>query len=119
MTAQTVQDCTWQSYRLPTNVLPTAYRITLQTVLEDQSNVTGRVEIDLDVARPSTCVVMHAVGMTISDIFAVSREGSEQQGELMLRHMHLNAESESDAVMCCLIAPKHAQSCYAHMHITM
>lgn len=83
VTAQTAQDCTWQSYRLPTNVLPTAYRITLQTVLEDQSNVTGRVEIDLDVAQPSTCVVMHAVGMTISDIFAVSREGSEQQGELM------------------------------------
>ena len=103
MTAQSVQDCTWQSYRLPTNVLPTAYRLTLQTLLEDQSNVTGRVEIDLDVAQPSTCVVMHAVGMTVSDILAVSREGSEQQGELVLYHICSSAGSESDAVIDCLI----------------
>ena len=97
-------------------MLPIAYRITLQTVLEDQSNVTGRVEIDLDVAQPSTCVVMHAVGMTISDIFAVSREGSEQQGELMLCPMHSNARSERDAMICCLVVRKHVQSCYARMH---
>ena len=62
-------------------MLPLAYRITLQTVLEDQSNVTGSVEIDLDVAEPTNCVVMHAVGMAVSDIFAVSPDGSEQQGQ--------------------------------------
>ena len=81
---QAAPNCTWQSYRLPTNVLPTAYRLTLQTLLEDQSNVTGRVEIDVDVTEPTNCVVMHAVGMTVSDIFAVSREGSEQQGEVIV-----------------------------------
>ena len=80
---QPAPNCTWQSYRLPTSVLPIAYRITLQTMLVDQSNVTGRMEIYVNVTEPSTCVVMHAVGMTVFDIFAVSREGSEQQGELM------------------------------------
>ena len=61
-------------------MLPAAYRLTLQTVLEDQSNVTGRVEIDLNAVEPSHCIVMHAVGMSISDISAVSSEGSEEQG---------------------------------------
>ena len=63
-------------------MLPEAYRLTLQTVLEDQSNVTGGVEIDLIAIEPSQCIVMHAVGMTISDISAVSSDGSEQQGML-------------------------------------
>ena len=44
--------------------------------------MTGRVEIDLDLKEPSRCIVMHATGMTVSDIFAVSREGSELQGKL-------------------------------------
>jgi len=63
-------------------VLPEAYRLTLQTVLEDQSNVIGRVEIDLSAVEPSQCIVMHAVGMTISDISSVSSDGSEQHGVL-------------------------------------
>lgn len=97
-------------------MLPTAYRITLQTVLEDQSNVRGRVEIDLDVAQPSTCVVMHAVGMAISDIFAVSRVGSKQPGELMLHHLHSKAKSGSNFYHSCRTACDHAHSSYPQMH---
>ena len=74
------QNCTWQSYRLPTIVLPDAYRLTLQTVLEDQSTVTGRVEINLHSEEPTRCIVMHAVAMSIDSIMIISSEGSAQQG---------------------------------------
>ena len=74
------QNCTWQSYRLPTIVLPDAYRLTIQTVLEDQSTVTGRVEINLHAEEPIHCIVMHAVAMSIDSISIISSEGSAQQG---------------------------------------
>ena len=73
-------NCTWQSYRLPAVVLPDAYRLTLQTVLEDQSTVTGRVEINLHAEEPTHCIVMHAVAMSVDSISIISSEGSAQQG---------------------------------------
>lgn len=77
---QAAQNCSWQSYRLPTIVLPVAYRLTLQTVLEDQANVNGHVEIDMHAVQPTHCIVLHAVGMTVGAISAVTPDGAEQQG---------------------------------------
>ena len=61
-------------------MLPDAYRLTIQTVLEDQSNVTGRVEISLHSEEPTRCIVMHAVAMSIDSISIISSEGSALQG---------------------------------------
>ena len=74
------QSCSWGSYRLPTTVLPDAYRLTLQTLLVENSVVTGSVEIDVHAVEPMHCVVLHAVGMTISQISSISIDGSEQPG---------------------------------------
>ena len=74
------KSCSWGSYRLPTTVLPDAYRLTLQTILVENSAVTGSVEIDVHASEPVQCVVLHAVGMNISQISAISIDGSEQPG---------------------------------------
>ena len=63
-------------------MLPDAYRLTLQTMLEDQSTVTGRAEINLHAEEPTYCVIMHAVAMSIDFISIISSEGSAQQGAL-------------------------------------
>ncbi|KAK9917789.1 hypothetical protein WJX75_008280 [Coccomyxa subellipsoidea] len=72
-------ECAWSSYRLPTGVLPQAYRLTLEAILVYGYNVTGYLEIDISTAEPTQCVVLHAMGMTIDSTTAVYPNGS--QGE--------------------------------------
>ncbi len=53
------------AYRLPTNVRPTAYRLTLTPDLESFT-FTGEVEIDLQVSVPSGRVLLNAAELEIS-----------------------------------------------------
>ena len=73
-------ECAWSSYRLPTGVLPQAYRLTLEAILVDGYNVTGYLEIDISTAEPTQCVVLHAMGMTIDSTTAVYPNGSQGEG---------------------------------------
>lgn len=73
-------DCLWHSYRLPTSVLPWAYRLTLEAVLVEGYNATGYLEIDIFAAKPMQCIVLHAVGMEIDSATVLLDDGSEVEG---------------------------------------
>ena len=70
--------CQWDQWRLPTEVKPTAYNITLNVQLEEPFTVTGAVQIQLDVQEDTPCVVLHTSRMNIS---AVSLLGQAEPGE--------------------------------------
>ncbi len=74
------EECTWQNYRLPTGILPQAYRLTLEAILVEGYNATGYLEIDMYSAEPTQCIVLHAMGMTIDSATAVFADGSQYEG---------------------------------------
>jgi puromycin-sensitive aminopeptidase len=57
---------TLDKYRLPTTVLPSAYRLRLEPDLE-ASTFRGDVEIDLDVADPTAVIVLNALELELDD----------------------------------------------------
>ncbi|EIE20598.1 hypothetical protein COCSUDRAFT_44006 [Coccomyxa subellipsoidea C-169] len=78
------EDCAWQNYRLPTGILPQAYRLTLEAILVEGYNASGYLEIDIYSAEPTQCIVLHAMGMTIDSATAVFADGSQYEGTLLL-----------------------------------
>ena len=61
-------------YRLPTNVRPTAYRLTLSPDLENFT-FTGQVSIDLEVSEPSGRILLNAAELQISSATVVDSKG--------------------------------------------
>lgn len=68
--------CSWQSYRLPTDLLPTAYNLTIELPsLTPPSLVYGTVTIELQrnaSAPPPQCVVFHVAPEVQIDALAVA-----------------------------------------------
>ena len=77
--------CQWDEWRLPSQVLPTAYDLSLNVQLEEPFIVTGKVQIQLNVSEATPCVVLHASRMNIS---AVSLLGKNIAGRT---HTHPSA----------------------------
>src|SRR5689334_20442541 len=57
--------------RLPTNVIPNHYNITLAVDLATQT-FHGEETIDVDVKEPVTSITMHAIGFTFHDVWVTS-----------------------------------------------
>ncbi len=76
------EDCLWHSYRLPTSILPWAYRLNLEVILVEGYNATGYLEIDIVAAKPTQCIVLHAVGIIIDSATVLLDDGSEMEGNL-------------------------------------
>ena len=64
--AESLPECHWTDWRLPQNTTPAAYTLKLRTQLEPPYTVTGSVEIELSVPKPTLCVVISAAAMTIT-----------------------------------------------------
>ncbi len=67
-------------YRLPTNVVPDAYRIHLEPDLE-AATFAGRVSIDVDFTEPSTEVTLNAIELDVNRA-TVSTDGRSQEAEI-------------------------------------
>lgn len=61
----TTEQQPWENVRLPQNILPEMYNITLQVDLET-SSVTGEVNVLCNVATPTQYVLIHAKDMNVS-----------------------------------------------------
>ena len=70
--------CSWDQWRLPTDIQPSAYNLSLNVQLEEPYTVTGTVQIQLDVMQVTPCVVLHTSRMNIS---AVSVRGQSIPGK--------------------------------------
>ena len=70
--------CQWDQWRLPSDIKPTAYNVSLNVQLEEPFAVTGTVQIQLDVKEDTPCIVLHTSRMNIS---AVSLSNQEEPGE--------------------------------------
>ena len=64
--AASLPECSWQEWRLPQNVTPTAYDVALETNMQEPYQVNGTVKITLQVLQPTLCVVLHATAMNIT-----------------------------------------------------
>jgi puromycin-sensitive aminopeptidase len=69
--------------RLPTTVTPAAYRLRMQPDLEAAS-FTGRVEIDVEVAEPTTTIVLHAHELQIDPPLIRGTGGRPTEGAVAI-----------------------------------
>ena len=73
--------CSWDEWRLPSIVQPTAYTLDLHVQLEEPYTVTGTVQIELNVMEDTPCVVLHTSRMNISSVSVV---GESLSGKCIL-----------------------------------
>jgi len=71
----TTEQQPWENVRLPQNILPEMYNITLQVDLET-SSVTGEVNVLCNVTTPTRYVLIHAKDMNVS--VAYVRQGGKR-----------------------------------------
>ncbi|MGH8980119.1 MAG: M1 family aminopeptidase, partial [Acidimicrobiales bacterium] len=76
--------------RLPTGVLPSAYRLRLDPDL-DSATFEGAVEIDVEVLHPTSTVVLHAHELEIAPATERDAKGEEQRGGVELDGEHQRA----------------------------
>jgi len=69
--------------RLPTTVVPSAYRLRLEPDL-DAASFTGTVEIDVDVVEPTATVVLNAYQLEIAPSVARAADGTSSEGGVTL-----------------------------------
>ncbi|KAF5367551.1 hypothetical protein D9758_003664 [Tetrapyrgos nigripes] len=65
-------------YRLPTNVKPVHYDLTIRTDL-DTSEFDGMVKIDLDVKEPTSKIVLNSEGLKLGKAFVRSESLKDEQ----------------------------------------
>ena len=66
MSPESLAECHWQDWRLPSNVTPTAYTLQLQTQMQEPFAVVGSMEVELSIAQPTLCLVLSAAAMNIT-----------------------------------------------------
>jgi puromycin-sensitive aminopeptidase len=76
-------------YRLPTNVIPSAYRIRIEPDLS-AGDFVGTVEIDVDVREATSTVVLNAVDLDF-ETAAIKEDGVLQDGRVALDAPHERA----------------------------
>ncbi len=74
-------------YRLPTHVVPSAYRLRLTPDLE-AARFTGTVEVDVEVLETTRDVALNAVGLELADPAIRPTGGPPVVGELALDEEH-------------------------------
>jgi puromycin-sensitive aminopeptidase len=74
-------------HRLPTSVVPSAYRLRLEPDL-DAARFTGTVEIDLDVSEATNDLVLNAVALELSDSSVTSASGVRLDGSVTIDEEH-------------------------------
>jgi Aminopeptidase N len=78
-TAQSSQTLQSTTYRLPPNVRPKKYSLTLKTDIPEES-FSGRVVIDIEVAIPTNEIILNAVDLDISEAKISLEQGDFLQG---------------------------------------
>ena len=72
--------CSWSAYRLPTNVVPTAYNITwsptaTSTAIIAPFTFSGVTSVDVTILSDSPCILIHSVGLAVSSVTAQTLPG--------------------------------------------
>ena len=67
--------CQWDQWRLPSDIKPTAYNISLNVQLEEPFAVTGTANVQLDVKEDTPCIVLHTSRMNISAVSLSNQKG--------------------------------------------
>jgi puromycin-sensitive aminopeptidase len=74
-------------YRLPTHVVPSAYRLRLEPDLE-AARFTGTVEVDVEVLEPTRDVVLNAVALDLADAVIRTTGALVVEGEVSFDAEH-------------------------------
>uniref|UniRef100_A0A182N5W6 Aminopeptidase N n=1 Tax=Anopheles dirus TaxID=7168 RepID=A0A182N5W6_9DIPT len=84
-----------QSYRLPTDTVPTHYTIQLYTDLHTGSRTfLGLVQVHFDVVVPTNAITLHSRGLTIASAALFTREDDGLLVEFGFPHYELDARTE-------------------------
>jgi hypothetical protein len=65
--AAAAEACAWSQWRLPPGVVPSHYNLTLDVQMRFPWQVHGEVGIGVNVSRPTSCIVLHAARMQVTD----------------------------------------------------
>ena len=74
-------ECNWNSYHLPSSMQPSQYNMALSVDLQPPYQIRGQMEIAVNVKQQSSCMVLHAMGMSLSN---VKRLDTGEAGECAL-----------------------------------
>jgi puromycin-sensitive aminopeptidase len=77
-------------YRLPTNVIPSAYRIRMEPDLAT-GDFSGTVEIDVDVRQATSTIVLNAVDLDLETSIFTLHEGDRHDGVVAIDAEHERA----------------------------
>ncbi|RCN40229.1 hypothetical protein ANCCAN_13828, partial [Ancylostoma caninum] len=75
------KDFPWKSFRLPRNVVPLSYNLTIHPNITTH-NVTGSVAIDLKVLNSTKLIVLHAENLVMTS-FSMSANGKRMEAEFV------------------------------------
>lgn len=75
--------CNWTQLYLPKGVSPSHYQITLQTDLKPPYLVTGISKIDLAVEDVTPCIVLHSLGLNITNVKLLVGDGGEEGADVI------------------------------------
>lgn len=75
MSAQDSPYCSWSDLYLPKGVRPVKYTLHVKSTLQPPYTVTGEVDIQLQAAEATPCVVLHANGLQVQSVELLVYEG--------------------------------------------
>lgn len=80
MAAKDSPYCSWTDLYLPKVIHPTKYTLHVKTTLQEPYTVEGQVDIQLQAAAATPCVVLHAYGMDIKSADLVVYKQDDEDG---------------------------------------
>lgn len=75
MSAQDSPYCSWSDLYLPKGIRPVKYSLHVKSTLQPPYTVTGEVDIQLQAAEATPCVVLHAKSLQIQSVELLVYEG--------------------------------------------
>ena len=81
--------CDWMEGRLPSKVRPAGYDLKFEVDMNAPWNVLGTSVVDLDVMKPTKCIVMHAKSMNVSKATLSGKEAARMRFNETLEQMTL------------------------------
>ncbi len=87
-------------FRLPSNVKPSRYELTLRPDLE-HFKVAGHVLIELAVRAPTDCIVLNAVDLGFLETYAESADGTRLNGRVLVDEASELAKIFFDGILGC------------------
>ncbi|XP_066966092.1 aminopeptidase N-like [Macrobrachium rosenbergii] len=84
----------WTNVRLPTTLHPVHYVVKLQTFLNDSNSFQGYIEVELEVVKPTSRIILHLADLVVKNNTAKVSTLNKRRRSHPVRHEKYNSERE-------------------------